>query len=96
MGTDSVADPSDKGSGVFGLPVPFQEALDVVMIPKQEEVQGIWSQLLEDKPGFEARAAFKISVSQLANSAARVLMGVSPCGCRLVDCGADHLALIGI
>jgi hypothetical protein len=74
--------------------VRFEEAADIVMIPQQEEVQGIWCQLFEDKSGFEARSAFKISVSQLANSGARVQMGLTPCCCNLVDCGADLLALI--
>jgi len=57
-------------------------------------VQGIGCQPLEDKSGFEAGSAFKISVSQLANSGTRVQMGLTPDCCNLIDCGTDLLALI--
>jgi hypothetical protein len=39
MGTDSVADPSDKGSRGFWLSVPFQEAADIVMTAHEMEVE---------------------------------------------------------
>jgi hypothetical protein len=49
MGTDSVADPSHKGSGVFGLPVPFQKTADLIVVAHEHEIQAVCTIVFEQQ-----------------------------------------------
>jgi urate oxidase len=95
MRTNSVANPPDKGSDVFGrLTSRFDETTNFVVIAHKDKMKGFAFQCLENQARAQSRSALEKVARHFPDARARMKMGMAPGGAGIIDGSSHNLAML--